>query len=1215
LPIGRLIAYNDIVSKNITKLRHRLHFLSRFAKLGTLLGNHKPVLVLVALSLFLSFLNYQPGTTLSGWDNLHPEFDITLNLQRSLTSTWQKYQGVGLVGGMAHTADLPRQLIVWALVSLQVPTDMVRYLTTFFTLTIGPVGVYYLIQYLLSRHFAKRVTRIAGFVGGLFYLLNLGTIQTFYVPFDAFTWFYGFLPLILLFTLKYLHRPRAKQASHLFLILLLSSPAYYVQTIFISLTLFLLPLILHYLLTDTSWKRAVRSAITIFALFLFSNIYWLAPATYYFVTHSDLTSQSQINQLATPEIQDRNLKYANLWDLSRLRGFWFEYLDYFPDGKYHYLLDTWRDHLDSPIMTTISLVFVAIIALGLFVSLRRRLDHSPQIAIALLLTASVLLGGNLAISQNIPIFGEIFRSPWTKLATPLSLVFAIYFAIGFLFVYDLFIHYLGDKSAKLATFSISILLLAYCSPAFSGQLISPHMRVSLPDSYTELFETMRTLPNGRIANLPQHSLWGWTHHDWNYRGSGFLWYGIRQSIMDRAFDVWHPNNEHYYTQISEAIYSQDADLFRRTLDQYHISYLLIDSSVVSPTGSDTGLDHLDTILESLELSPSHTFDHLSLYQLSDIDSDFVRTSPHAQTQIFDYHKLEDLISTDHQGTTFATHITLDHATDINIPSFHDSEQVTPYEISYRKAGSTIEIIYTPITPTLTIGSDSYHPTSLSFTQSFNLDSSSDNFFISFNNQYTEVQTPTELSSVTKSYSIGHFYLNNHTANTIRIFAGQSSYRRPLYEPFANSPARLCQPDTINRKVEKITTSESISLYTKDAVGCLTASIPTPYSGLHTLSFQYSSPTSTPVNATITDQADSSITLQNDPLKSSGSFLPGRIYAYLDTLNPTFNIIIEANGTDTIQEVNIKHPIYQVYPLLTEQSFRTRSDKSQIITREPGDYQVTLKSPHITGFPNQRIDSQDNLLSSTARNCDVRNTQHFDRHVDLTGITYQSTMANSCDFQNLRNLPHYLGYLIDVDHTLTTGNPPILCLENYQSRRCDIYQRLTSTNQLLLASHTQTGQGYTLHLYNPSYSYQTSQSTLHSINIYPLPISYIRNLTINSDPTDTRIDSIFHPLETWFQTQINKPGSLYLTQSYSPHWLAISLKQAFPPQFEIIASRQYDWYQVFDIPHSGTWHLFFWPQIIGGLALLTTLVSTVFYLTHLRHTSFKKNSVKPTKSLK
>ena len=51
---------------------------------------------------------------------------------------------------------------------------------------------------------------------------------------------------------------------------------------------------------------------------------------------------------------------------------------------------------------------------------------------------------------------------------------------------------------------------------------------------------------GRIAILPSYTFWNWRYRNWGHIGSGFLWYGIEQPLLDRAFDPWSFYNEQFY---------------------------------------------------------------------------------------------------------------------------------------------------------------------------------------------------------------------------------------------------------------------------------------------------------------------------------------------------------------------------------------------------------------------------------------------------------------------------------------------------------------------------------------------------------------------------------------------------------------------------------------------------------------------------------------------
>jgi len=102
-----------------------------------------------------------------------------------------------------------RRLLIFSLASFLVifardpvktkilPASFLRYFWTFAMLAIGPLGVYFFVRSLISKSYPA-------FVGAMFYIFNLVTVQTFFTPFETFVSFYGFLPWLLLFATSYL---------------------------------------------------------------------------------------------------------------------------------------------------------------------------------------------------------------------------------------------------------------------------------------------------------------------------------------------------------------------------------------------------------------------------------------------------------------------------------------------------------------------------------------------------------------------------------------------------------------------------------------------------------------------------------------------------------------------------------------------------------------------------------------------------------------------------------------------------------------------------------------------------------------------------------------------------------------------------------------------------------------------------------------------------
>ena len=189
-----------------------------------------PSLLILIIGI-ICWKNYEPGTILSGWDSLHPEFNFNLALKRVFFGVWREEQGVGALAAHSHMADLPRILLLW-ISSLVLPVQFLRYFYLFLCLLIGPLGVYFLLKYVFEREKSSFFTLVASFLGGAYYLLNLGTLQIFFVPFEMFITQFAFLPWIFFLALKYLRERKRKTLLIFALISVFASPMAYAATLF-----------------------------------------------------------------------------------------------------------------------------------------------------------------------------------------------------------------------------------------------------------------------------------------------------------------------------------------------------------------------------------------------------------------------------------------------------------------------------------------------------------------------------------------------------------------------------------------------------------------------------------------------------------------------------------------------------------------------------------------------------------------------------------------------------------------------------------------------------------------------------------------------------------------------------------------------------------------------------------------------------------------------
>ncbi|PIS22368.1 hypothetical protein COT50_02320, partial [candidate division WWE3 bacterium CG08_land_8_20_14_0_20_41_10] len=291
-----------------------------------------PLILLVAVFTVCAF-NYTPDTYLTGWDNLHPEFYFKVNIiDRSIFSVWQEYQGLGLLAVMAHASDLPRQTILYAF-SLFLPCSFVRYLYQFLMLFLGCGGVFFLLKKTLGGDKSS-------FLGALFYLLNLGTLQNFYAPISMFTTFWGFFPLLLFSGFNYLEDPARRNLLWFIWISVLAVPMAYTPTLFI-VYVFCFSVIL----LGSSFRRfkyLLRLLFTIFAV----NAFWILPFIYSVYSNVGTVINSTINQMSSENSFLLNKKWGGFENVAILKGFWFGNVDLqLEQGKFDYMMRPWITHI------------------------------------------------------------------------------------------------------------------------------------------------------------------------------------------------------------------------------------------------------------------------------------------------------------------------------------------------------------------------------------------------------------------------------------------------------------------------------------------------------------------------------------------------------------------------------------------------------------------------------------------------------------------------------------------------------------------------------------------------------------------------------------------------------------------------------------------------------------------------------------------------------
>ncbi len=245
---------------------------------------------------------------MSGWDNLHPEFNFKLNLQREIFASWQEYQGLGAVGGLMIATDLPRVIFLWIL-SLLLPLSILRYIFTFLMLFLGPSGIYLLMHEIILKNNEHNKKSVVSLIAAFYYLLNVGTIQIFYVPFDPFVVFYGFFPWLIYIFVKTLENKNKRNLLIFFIINLLAIPQNYVPTMFVVYLISLSLISLGILIKNKSLELFKKIAFLFFLIFII-NSFWFFNFFYFVNTNIQSPVESHMNFMSTENIYLQNKNMA-----------------------------------------------------------------------------------------------------------------------------------------------------------------------------------------------------------------------------------------------------------------------------------------------------------------------------------------------------------------------------------------------------------------------------------------------------------------------------------------------------------------------------------------------------------------------------------------------------------------------------------------------------------------------------------------------------------------------------------------------------------------------------------------------------------------------------------------------------------------------------------------------------------------------------------------
>lgn len=1100
-----------------------------------------PILLVVVLAVIVVVSTYRPGTILSGWDTLHPEFNLELYTSRVFWGAWQDHQGLGAAAAQAHLAELPRIPVLWLLRGL-FGVNTVRYIFILSMYVFGGISAYWYIKYVwfedkLEKEkdqkgfWGREQSSIAAALGALFYLFNLGTLQHFQLPLEMFAVHFATFGLVLGSIHLFLKKGTKKLAIFVFLAQILSMPSAHTATLFYVYTSLILGYGLVLSLLNLNKSKAYLKRLQIVILLIIAaNSFWIVPNLTYALNNSGEMAQAKINRNFSDEAFWKNQAFGDLRNLVISKNFLFNWKQYDNQNQqFVEIFQDWDQHLKSveffwPVI--LGLVFVS----GIVLSFRSRKKH--KLPLLLIFAVSFVFLNNLNFPSSIlykiiistsSTLEEALRFPFTKF----SIVFVFAGSVLLAEVLMFLLKKVSKLDSKIPVFEklglISFLTIVVISlgiiypmkPLLEGKLVSEKVKVEIPEEYFDLFAWFSKKPaNQRIAMMPIFDFWPWTYYDWTdqgslngYQGGGFLWFGLKQPLLNREFDRWAPQNENFYHEISNAIYQNDPDQFAQVLRKYDVSWLLYDQNIIDPqetknvyepssgafhSGNGTDIktyqQNFDNLVSSLEnISQEKTFGNLVVYQVKnreDIQTTIDQISSSQDKVLEDvvYLQMGDYVSNSNydldwpfsqlkseippgifqtpEGNWQIDSQVSSNVDKIYLPDWGETNSYLPIKISGILSGANLTLKIESLLPSLLISDNKTPLSNFASTNSIQIDQEVD-----FESDYYQTKIGEETS----------------------VLEPGVSGEQPLGVVF-------------------IKPGENLEI---------------------TLEASY-------------DRRSQTVII---PASSLSELMPQKADVLLEESIEAFSIEYDQNLAKTLSR-----------NILPTQSYFEQN------CSEHGEASFT--------------DDKDSRLFSAKGG----------------GVVCQGFLIN--------NLPYNNGYLLELETKNLTGPSFNIQASKVGDSEPFFQESLekNATNSVygVFPVQDNLNQDYldlSLLIYNKSYGSYEVKTRLNDINILPIPTSYLINITSSKNQSSigenkTEVIAELEPKTTdWysFENYQHESGIIVLKQSYDKGWVAISLSNPWKPLTHL---KYNTWANAWEINQENTEILvFFWPQLTVWLGFV------------------------------
>ena len=564
--------------------------------------------VLILILLIISALNIKQGYALLGWDNYSSFLNVNSNTIRTFFSTWREYRGLG-VPSDAEVTDIWRMLY-YVIGQHIMPNYLLEQVYYLLALNIGMITMYKLAGYIFTKiNKNESLTQhvdLIGFVASIFYLFNINTLSVFSFPILMFVSRFCTFPIIIYIFLRLINESVGVRKTLLYMILLLvSSVTFIVPTIFITLMMVLVLIVLSH------WRKLKRG-IGVLLLFILINSYWLFPFVNYTIQKSDDVALASTFVRINEDLLNRNESYYSPTRSLLL-------IPQFYDMRYAES-STGQEKMFHPLFiryATASFsfekvllwLFPALYIIGSGLLIYKGIRRSQLLWIPGVILGFVLLSMKefrplgfvyTFLAKTIPLFDVIFRFGDTKFHSIIALAGSL--AAAYVFVSGGV--WIGKRiRSEYKKYFIHILaLLIFVSSIYvfreyvTGQLIGFQIYNKVPNAYYEISDYINKDPrSGRVVHLPMDQTGYWKSYAWGYNGSAFLQFMLEKPLIDKTFEPASIEN----WALIEGIYSlqdniqsiekatdsaQRVQVMYDLLNKFGVRYVILDDSISSRIG-------------------------------------------------------------------------------------------------------------------------------------------------------------------------------------------------------------------------------------------------------------------------------------------------------------------------------------------------------------------------------------------------------------------------------------------------------------------------------------------------------------------------------------------------------------------------------------------------------------------------------------------------------